>query len=84
MGTSNEVWYTNVYAHTDIRYYPDANGALEYDIICKPGSDPRNIAIEFKGIEQLRVNEKGELVMPTSLGELTYPAPLVYQRVNGS
>ncbi|MBK9761610.1 MAG: hypothetical protein IPO90_16990 [Flavobacteriales bacterium] len=83
VGTSNEVWYTNVYAHTDIRYYPDANGALEYDIICKPGSDPRNIAIEFKGIERLRVNEKGELVMPTSLGEMTYPAPVVYQRVNG-
>jgi hypothetical protein len=81
--TSDEVWYTNVYPHTDVRYYPDANGALEYDILLKPGSDPRNIAIEFKGIERLRVNDKGELVMPTSLGEMTYPAPVVYQRING-
>ncbi len=78
-----EVWYTNVYRATDVRYYPAADGALEYDIICKPGSDPRDIAIEIKGIEHLRVNNKGELVMPTSLGEMTYPAPVVYQRING-
>ncbi|MBP6573211.1 MAG: hypothetical protein KA230_02070 [Flavobacteriales bacterium] len=79
----NEVWYTNVYSNIDARYYPAADGALEYDIICKPGSDPRNVAIEFKGIERLSVNARGELVMPTSLGEMTYPAPVVYQVING-
>ena len=78
-----EVWYTSVYRNTDVRYYPAADGSLEYDILCMPGSDPREIAIELKGIERLRVNDKGELVMPTSLGDMTYPAPVVYQRING-
>ncbi|MBK8614519.1 MAG: hypothetical protein IPN85_13790 [Flavobacteriales bacterium] len=78
-----EVWYTGVYRNTDVRYYPAADGSLEYDILCMPGSDPREIAIELKGIERLRVNDKGELVMPTSLGDMTYPAPVVYQRING-
>ncbi|MEO7080655.1 MAG: hypothetical protein ABIY71_03970, partial [Flavobacteriales bacterium] len=78
-----EVWYNNTYRGIDVRYYPAEDGSLEYDIICKPGSEPKQVAIEFEGIEQIRVNSKGELVMSTSLGELSYPAPVVYQRVNG-
>ncbi len=78
-----EVWYTGVYRGIDVRYYPAADGSLEYDVVCAPNSDPKNIAIEFKGISGLRVNGKGELVMPTSLGEMTYPAPVVYQRKMG-
>jgi hypothetical protein len=32
-----EIWYKNIYPHTDVRYYPAKTGELEYDIICKPG-----------------------------------------------
>ncbi|MCB0759579.1 MAG: hypothetical protein KDC01_14035, partial [Flavobacteriales bacterium] len=78
-----EVWYTNTYRGIDVRYYPAADGSLEYDIICKPGSDPKQVAIEFEGIDRISVNRKGELVITTSLGDLTYPAPVVYQRANG-
>ena len=81
--TYQEVWYTGVYRGIDVRYYPAADGSLEYDVVCAPNSDPRAIAIEFKGIERLRVNDKGELVVPTSLGEISYPAPVVYQRIGG-
>ena len=78
-----EVWYRDVYRGTDVRYYPAADGSLEYDIICKPGSDPKQIAIELKGIDRAWVNDKGELMMQTSLGDMSYPAPVVYQRANG-
>ncbi|MCB9183724.1 MAG: hypothetical protein H6591_07375 [Flavobacteriales bacterium] len=78
-----EVWYTDVYKATDVRYYPSADGSLEYDIICKPGSDPAEIALELKGIEKAWVNEQGELVLRTTLGDMGYPAPVVYQRANG-
>jgi len=77
------VWYNNTYRGIDVRYYPAEDGLFEYDIICKPGSDPKQVAIQFEGIDQIRVNTKGELVLNTSLGELSYPAPVVYQRVNG-
>ncbi|HQW85989.1 MAG TPA: hypothetical protein PLH93_02330 [Flavobacteriales bacterium] len=62
-----EVWYKDVYPRTDVRYYAAEDGALEYDIICKPGSDPADIQLELKGVERLRVTDKGELVVPTSL-----------------
>ncbi len=78
-----EVWYRDVYENIDVRYYPAEDGSLEYDIICMPGGDASRIAIEFRGIDRLSVNEKGELVMNTSLGEMSYPAPYVYQRING-
>ncbi|HPF91724.1 MAG TPA: hypothetical protein PLL57_13775, partial [Flavobacteriales bacterium] len=78
-----ELWYKNTYPGVDVRYYPAADGTLEYDIICKPGSDPSRIAITFDGIDKLTVGEKGELVLNTSLGAMSYPAPLVYQRING-
>ncbi|MBL8009191.1 MAG: SBBP repeat-containing protein, partial [Flavobacteriales bacterium] len=74
-----EVWYKDVYPRTDVRYYAAEDGALEYDIICKPGSDPADIQLELKGIERLRVTAKGELVVPTSLGEMLFPPPVVYQ-----
>ncbi len=78
-----EIWYRDVYKATDVRYYPAADGSLEYDIICKPGSDPSMIAVEFKGLDRLQVNEKGELLLSTSLGEVAYPEPYVYQQVAG-
>ncbi|MCC6578587.1 MAG: SBBP repeat-containing protein, partial [Flavobacteriales bacterium] len=74
-----EVWYRDVYPRTDVRYYAAEDGALEYDIICKPGSDPGDIQLELKGIERLRVSDQGELIVPTSLGEMRFPAPVVYQ-----
>src|SRR5690606_33150512 len=37
----------------------------------------------FEGIDRISVNENGELVLATSLGEMTYPAPVVYQRTGG-
>lgn len=77
----HEVWYRDVYPGIDARYYPAEDGSLEYDVICRAGSDPGKVAIRFAGIDRMRVNEKGELVLSTSLGELAYPAPYVYQRV---
>ena len=78
-----EVWYTNTYPGIDVRYYPAEDGALEYDVICKPGSDPKQVAIEFEGIERITVGVKGELILHTSLGDMAYPAPVVYQRIKG-
>ncbi|MBS1568208.1 MAG: hypothetical protein JST45_02085, partial [Bacteroidetes bacterium] len=78
-----EVWYKNTYRNIDVRYYPAEDGSLEYDVICKPGSDPNQIAITFDGIDHMEVNNRGELVLTTSLGNIVYPAPVVYQRGQG-
>ena len=78
-----EVWYRDVYPGIDLRYYPAEDGSLEYDLLCNAGSDPNDIALAFDGIEGLRLNAEGELVLPTLLGEVSFPAPYVYQQVRG-
>ncbi|MCB0508061.1 MAG: hypothetical protein KDD21_07175, partial [Bacteroidetes bacterium] len=78
-----EIWYKNVYDNVDVRYYPSEHGTLEYDIVCKPGFKNENIAIQFDGIEQLKVNKEGILTFETSVGEMTFPKPIVYQTLNG-
>ena len=79
----NEVWYNEVYKNTDVRYYPSAHGTLEYDIICKPGSNPKDIELMFDGIDKKYINEKGELVLETSVGDMTIATPVAYQKING-
>lgn len=78
-----EIWYKNVYKSVDVRYYPAADGTLEYDIICKPGFSARNISIRFIGISRLMVNSSGELELPTNFGNISFPAPVAYQQING-
>lgn len=78
-----EIWYRNVYNNVDVRYYPSEEGTLEYDIVCKPGFDNGKIAIQFDGIDEMHVNDKGILSFKTSVGDITFPEPVVYQTVNG-
>ncbi|MFZ1691748.1 MAG: SBBP repeat-containing protein, partial [Flavobacteriales bacterium] len=78
-----EVWYRDVYPGIDARYYPAADGSLEYDLLVMPGADASRIAIAHDGIGKMHVNEKGELMIETILGEFAHPAPHVYQRING-
>ena len=78
-----EVWYNNVYNNVDVRYYPSEEGTLEYDIVCKPGFDKENIAIQMKGIDEVVINKNGHLVLKTSVGDVDFPAPVAYQLING-
>ncbi|HOY49618.1 MAG TPA: hypothetical protein PK281_09505, partial [Flavobacteriales bacterium] len=83
VGSFQEVWYNQVYPQVDVRYYPSSEGMLEYDIICKPGFKKENIAIQLEGVSGLRLSEKGELLISTSVGEMSLPQPVVYQKVDG-
>lgn len=74
-----EIWYKNIYPHTDVRYYPSETGELEYDIICKPGFKNEDIAIQFEGISSISVQKDGSLVLKTSIGDMILPKPFAYQ-----
>ncbi len=78
-----EIWYNDVYDQVDVRYYPSESGSLEYDIICKPGADVKKVAIKLDGIDQMRIDEQGNLILQTSVGDVNLPAPVVYQQANG-
>lgn len=76
------VLYRDIYSGIDLRYY--ANGSqLEYDFVVAPGADPGQIRIKYEGVENLRVNDSGELEIETGWGKLTERIPYVYQTVDG-
>ena len=56
-----------VYPGIDVELYTD-NGNLRYDFLLKPGSDPRQIRLSFKGADGVDV-ENGNLMINTSVGE---------------
>ena len=78
-----EIWYKNVYDNVDVRYYPSATGTLEYDIVCKQGFDKNDIAIQLKGIDKMYLKDNGHLILKTSVGDMEFPSPVAYQKING-
>lgn len=71
------VTYKNVYPGIDLRYYT-ANGKLKYDIIIHPGADPRNIALQYEGVDGLTVRNN-RLTVKTSVGDVQEMEPYSYQ-----
>jgi hypothetical protein len=72
-----------VYKDIDVKYYYD-NGMLRYDYKAKPGADISQIKFKFEGQEGISINEKGELILKTSLGEVTNGKIYAYQSEGGT
>ena len=66
-----------VYPNVDVRYYSNA-GAIQYDLIVKPGADISRIALKYNGADKLELKNK-ELLIGTSAGNLKELSPYTYQ-----
>ena len=66
-----------VYPNVDVRYYSNA-GAVQYDLIVKPGADISKIALKYDGADKLELKNR-ELVIGTSAGNLKELSPYTYQ-----
>ncbi|MCA9482237.1 MAG: SBBP repeat-containing protein [Nitrospina sp.] len=77
-----KVHYEEVYKGIDLVYYGNQS-KLEYDFIVKPGADPKNIELNFKGADNLSLNDKGDLILKTKTGNLVQHKPIVYQMIVG-
>ena len=77
------VQYRQAYPGIDVIYY--GNGRkLEYDFALAPGADPRKIRLAFEGLDDLRLNTAGDLVLVLAGQEILQRKPLAYQDVNGT
>jgi uncharacterized repeat protein (TIGR01451 family) len=76
------IQYEGVYPGIDLLWYGNQR-RLEYDFIVAPGADPKQIQVAYEGVESLRVEPGGDLVLRTSLGEMRQLRPRVYQEVGG-
>jgi photosystem II stability/assembly factor-like uncharacterized protein len=93
IGNNPKKWRTNVSSYAKVKYeqvYPGVDlvyygnqSQLEYDLIVAPGGDPRRIRLAFDGAEKVRIDEHGDLIVSTPLGQVLQHKPFVYQEVGG-
>jgi hypothetical protein len=77
-----QVRYSGVYDGVDLVYYGNQK-ELEYDFVVAPGADAAQINLAFQGPRTLRIDEAGNLVLATALGELVQRKPVAYQEIDG-
>ena len=80
--TYSKVKSVDVYRGIDMVYY-SVQGVLEYDFIVKPGADPKQIAMSIEGADEMEVDASGDLIVRIPDEEIRFPAPRIYQEVNG-
>ena len=76
------VRYRELYPGVDLAFYGN-QGKLEYDFMVAPGADPRTIGLQFDGVNGMRVDSAGDLVLSTASGEIRQHKPIVYQEGRG-
>ena len=81
--TYGEVRVTDLYPGVDLVYYGNQR-QLEYDFTVAPGADPSSICLRFEGVDELKINSEGDLVLKLGEGEIRQHHPDLYQVVNGS
>ncbi len=69
----------NIYRGIDMVYYGNQQ-QLEYDFIVAPSSTPDLIEMAFEGVEQLRIDASGDLILSTSAGNVVQKKPFAYQQ----
>jgi hypothetical protein len=86
-------WKTGVAAYSGVVYrdlwpgidlaYSGQGERLKYEFVVQPGADPEHIRLAYRGAEQVRVNDAGELEVTTPVGGFRDQKPYVYQERNG-
>jgi hypothetical protein len=76
------IQYESVYPGIDLLWYGNQR-RLECDFVVAAGADPRQIQVAYEGVDSLKVEAGGELVLHTTLGEVRQQKPRVYQEIGG-
>ncbi len=77
------VRYESVYPGIDALYY-GRQGQLEYDFNLAPGANPSRIRLAFDGARRMRIDEGGDLVITTGVGDVRQQRPVAYQERDGA
>jgi len=72
------VRYAAVYPGIDVVYYATGR-SVEYDFLVEPGANPRQIELAFSGVDGLRVDRNGDLVVGAGGKEFRQHRPRVFQ-----
>ena len=76
------VRYREIYPGVDLAFYGN-QGQLEYDFVVAPGANPSAIRLQFDGVDGMRLDGAGNLVLSAASGEIRQHKPIVYQEGAG-
>ena len=74
--------YENIYPNIDLAFYGKQN-RIEYDFIIRPGANYKKIRLDYKGMKKINIDQDGNLILHTGMGDLIQHAPYAYQLVDG-
>jgi hypothetical protein len=80
--TYGKVVYKEVYPGIDVVFY-EGNRQLEYDVVVKPGADPKKIRLGYQGIRGLKVTDRGDMEIALKSGAVIQKRPQIYQEIDG-
>lgn len=73
-----KITYKNVYNHINIEFIIQDNGSFKYNIILFPGAKLSDVAFDIKGSDRLALDEAGNLVIATSIGNIKENIPFSF------
>jgi hypothetical protein len=82
LSTYSQVIYHNLWPGIDLVYYGQS-GKLIYDFQVRPGADPAQIRLRYRGTEGVSLNSIGQMVVSTPLGDFVDEVPVAWQAANG-
>ncbi|MCP9496212.1 MAG: SBBP repeat-containing protein [Pyrinomonadaceae bacterium MAG19_C2-C3] len=83
ISTYEKVRYESVYSGVDVIYYGNQR-QLEYDFIVAPNADPRQIKLDFSGVDKIEITANGDLVIHVGDDRIKQHKSVVYQEENGT
>jgi gliding motility-associated-like protein len=76
-----EIVYQGVYPGIDLRIYI-YDSALKYEFIVHPQADASRIRLKYEGASDILINESGQTIVKTSVGQFKEAQPYSYQVIN--
>lgn len=73
--------YYNLYKNIDLNIYSEGD-YIKYDIIIKPSGNPNDVEFKYNGIDDLEIDQTGNLILKTSLTDIIEQKPYAYQFIN--
>lgn len=80
--TYKKLLYRNLWPGIDLVYKGTVN-KLKYKLVVKPGADPGQIRLVYRGAAEVKIQETGELKVITPAGDLEDARPYAYQMHDG-
>jgi hypothetical protein len=94
IGDDPDGWHTGLATYEQIVYrdlwpgidmaFSGSQGKLKYSFVVAPGASPSDIALAYRGADDVFLNRRGSLALRTPVGTLRDSRPVSYQEIGGS